>query len=211
MSFIESPRFPEGIGYKSSGGPVFLTEIVPTVSGREYRNSKWSQSMHKFDLVHAVRNSTHIAQLQAFFEAVAVGRGNMFRFKWERDYSFTTADGVLGTGVAVSGTTYQIRKKYTIGSYTYYRDIKKPTVTPTLRVYKNAVEVTQAPGAGNFQYDSTTGIVTFGTAPTGGDVLTCSGDFDFPVRFDTDEFMIRFEEGRNLFSLPSLPIIERRV
>ena len=211
MAFIESPRFPERIGYRSSGGPAFYTEIVPTISGREYRNAKWSQSMHKFDLEHAVKNATEIAELQTFFEAVAAGRANMFRFKWRQDYSFTVATGQLGGGVGDGAETiFQIRKKYTTGSYSYYRDIKKPTTTPTLRVYQNAVETTQAPGAGNFQYSSVTGLVTFGTAPGVGVALTCSGEFDYPVRFDTDEFLYQYE-GPGLFSLPSLPLIERRV
>jgi len=210
MAFIESPRFPETIGYQSAGGPVFRTSVVPTISGREYRNARWSQSMHRFDLEHAVKTDTQLTELQTFFEAVGQGRAHMFRFKWKRDYQLLITNGVLGNGVAVSGTTYQIRKKYTTGSSTYYRDIKKPVITPTLRVYKNAVEVTQAPGAGNFQYDSTTGIVTFGTAPTPGDALTCTGEFDFPVRFDTDEFLVRVV-GPGSYEIDSLPLIERRV
>jgi hypothetical protein len=34
MSFLETPRFPERIGYGAVGGPMFRTEIAVTGSGR---------------------------------------------------------------------------------------------------------------------------------------------------------------------------------
>ena len=96
--------------------------------------------------------------------------------------------GILGTGVGTGVTSYQMNKKYTSGANTFSRKISKP-VSGTCIIYKNAVAqtlVVGVPGAGQVSIDYTTGIVTWGTAPGGGDAITWAGEFDVPVRFDSD-------------------------
>jgi uncharacterized protein (TIGR02217 family) len=188
VAFYESPRFPERIARDAEGGPEFLTDIAEMSSGYESRNIAWNEPRHRYVVTLLNRPASEFDELKAFFIAVR-GMGHGFRFKDVADFSATSTVGLLGTGVGTGSATYQMNKRYTSGSNNFDRAIKKP-VSGTLLIYKNAVAQTivpSAPGAGQVSVDTTTGIVTFGgTAPGGGDVLTWSGQFDVPVRFDTD-------------------------
>jgi uncharacterized protein (TIGR02217 family) len=46
MSF-EEIQFPTDISYGATGGPIFLTDVVATVSGHEQRNSKWQHQLER--------------------------------------------------------------------------------------------------------------------------------------------------------------------
>jgi hypothetical protein len=57
--------------------------------------------------------------------------------------------------------------------------------------------------------------VTFSVVAGGGDTVRWAGQFDVPVRFDTDEFRTRFDvlrvsDGEAMHWLMSLPIVEMR-
>jgi hypothetical protein len=98
--------------------------------------------------------------LLKFFHAVGQGKLNSFRFKDWSDYSMTTAEGILGTGVGTGYPTYQLRKRYSAGSNNRDRDIKKP-VAATYSVYRAAVLQTAGGSPGNYALSTITGIVTF--------------------------------------------------
>jgi uncharacterized protein (TIGR02217 family) len=139
-----------------------------------------------------------------------------FRFRDQTDYSADSTVGLLGTGVGSGVAAYQMYKRYTAASINFDRKILKP-VSGTVAVFKNAVSQTivpSAPGAGQCTVNTVTGIVTFGgSAPTGGDVITWSGDFDVPVRFDLDAMQaraLRTYGGRSLLSWDSIALIELR-
>ena len=73
-------QFPTDISYGASGGPVYLTEIVTSLSGHEQRNSKWSQARAKYNVASGIKTEAQWKALIAFFRArrgMAVG----FRFK----------------------------------------------------------------------------------------------------------------------------------
>ena len=58
--------------------------------------------------------------------------------------------------------------------------------------------------------DTTTGVVTFSSAPALGEVITAEFEFDVPVRFDTDEMAVSmdsFDAG----NWSSIPLIEVRI
>ena len=64
--------------------------------------------------------------------------------------------------------------------------------------------------------DYTTGLVTFGSAPTSGHTLTWTGQFDTPCRFDIDDLKIELVDelpagGDLLCRWASIPLIELRV
>jgi uncharacterized protein (TIGR02217 family) len=69
------------------------------------------------------------------------------------------------------------------------RTITKP-VTGALKVYLDGVE--QASG---WSVDTTTGLVTFDTAPSLGEVAA-DFEFDVPARFDTDHMAVTIETYR---------------
>ena len=66
--------------------------------------------------------------------------------------------------------------------------------------------VTQASG---WAVDTTTGLITFTTAPAAGVAITMGFEFDVPVRFDTDMLDVTHDIER-LGSITSIPLIEVR-
>ena len=58
--------------------------------------------------------------------------------------------------------------------------------------------------------DTTTGLVTFSTAPAMGVEVTADFEFDVPVRFDTDHMAVTIETYR-LHAWQQIPIVELRI
>lgn len=160
MSFVESPRFPDGIGYRTVGGPGFRTTVIPTQSGREYRNKRWSQARRRYDVAHAAKLREEIDELYAFFYAVGEGRANGFRFRDVSDYQATASNGILGAGFGSGVPAYQFKKRYSAGALVHDRDITK-LVTGSVVAYRNASPVTVGAGAGQISISTTTGMGTF--------------------------------------------------
>lgn len=186
MSFFESPRFPDNIARGAQGGPVFSTTVVATVSGKESRNSQWAYPLHAWDVSQGINTQAAFESLRAFF-MTARGRQHGFRFKDWTDYSASHTQGVV---VGLTSTTLQLYKRYTSGGQSQDRKIVKP-VTGTLEI-KVSGSVTA------HTVDTTTGIVTIGSAPAAANV-TWSGEFDVPMRFDSDALQASVV-GRNLQS-----------
>jgi len=199
MAFIEV-QFPADISYGSSGGPEYSTDIVETLGGFEQRNANWSASRAVFNVAHGIKTQTQLNALIAFFRA-RHGRADGFRFKDWTDYSATAQ--AIGTGNG-SNHTFQLVKTYTSGSVTETRIIAKP-VSGTVNIYWNGV--LQNSG---WSVDTTTGIVTFSSAPGNGVAVTADFEFDVPARFDTDRLSATLE-AYGASSWREIPIVEVRV
>ncbi|HEQ98804.1 MAG TPA: TIGR02217 family protein [candidate division Zixibacteria bacterium] len=169
-------QFPTDISYESSGGPEFSTEVIELGSGHERRNQNWTYARQRWNVGYGVREKGQLDSLRAFFYA-RKGRAYGFRFKDHDDYQATGEE--LGTGDG-SETEFQLIKTYSSGGESYERKITKP-VSGTVTIYIDSVE--QASG---WSVDTTTGIVTFSSPPTSGEVITADFDFDIPVRFESD-------------------------
>jgi uncharacterized protein (TIGR02217 family) len=186
-------------------------------SGREKRNTNWSESRGRWELGERQIDTAELHSLIGFFRA-RQGRSQGFRWKDWGDYQATntpltrngvTTQGQLGDGTGGEGTVYQLKKIYTSGGTSSARKIVKP-VAGTVAVYKNGI--LQSSG---YTLDTTTGLVTFSAAPGGGDTLLWTGQFDVPVRFDADELRSRFDvlrvsDGEALHWIMSLPVVELR-
>ncbi len=92
-------------------------------------------------------------------------------------------------------------KKYGASFDPYLRPITKP-VPGSLRVALSGIEAMTG-----FSLDTTTGIVTFDTAPTTGATVTAGFLFDVPVRFDTDRLDIELSSFEAA-EAPSIPLVE---
>jgi len=145
----------------------------------------WAKCRAKYDIAYSVLNSedpvgSYKAVLALFY--AHNGRFRPFRFKDWGDYQADNTNFGTGDG---SDTTFQLSKLYdpsqvllgTPGSLTYRREIYLPATTPIIKV--NGVVTTA------LTIDAA-GLVTFTSAPTSGHALTWTGEFDIPVRFDTD-------------------------
>lgn len=193
MSFVEV-QFPTDISYGATGGPMFLTDVVATVSGHEQRNSKWSQSRARYNVASGIKTETQWQALIAFFRARR-GKAVGFRFKDWGDYK-----AINQPLLALGGNDYQLVKQYVSGAVVSERVISKP-LSGSVKVYKDSI--LQASG---WSIDTATGIIT--TALTG--TLTADFEFDVPVRFDTDELALSldsFDAG----SWNNIPLIEVRI
>lgn len=194
MSFLESPRFPEGISRGATGGPTFQTTVTQTGGGQEYRNQGWSQPRRKYDVSHAARTFDLYKELLAFF-LVANGRTNGFRFKDWADYIATAAQGRF---VLLTSTTFQAYKRYTSGSSYVDRIIQKGVATWTVT------------GGTVASIDYTTGIVTMSS----GTPTAWAGEYDVPARFDIDEMQATIIDGAKdnwIMGWEQIPILEIRV
>jgi uncharacterized protein (TIGR02217 family) len=199
MTFHEV-QFPTDIAYGAQGGPQYSTSVVITASGFEQRNSLWATSRMAWNVATGLKKQAQLDVLVAFFRA-RKGRAYGFRFKDWSDYQATAQ--ALGTGDSVTHT-FQLVKNYTSGPASEIRTIKKP-VAGTVVVY--LAGVMQSSG---WSVDTTTGIVSFVTAPGIGVAVTADFQFDVPVRFDTDS-MAATLENVNLSDWQNLPVIEIKV
>lgn len=193
MSF-EEVQFPNDISYGATGGPMFLTDVVATVSGHEQRNSKWQQSRAKYNVASGIKTESQWQALIAFFRARR-GRAIGFRFKDWSDYRAENQPLK-----SLGGNDYQLVKQYVSGAAVYERELTKP-VAGSIKLYADSI--LQASG---WSIDTETGVITTSISGT----LTIDCEFDVPVRFDTDEMAISmdsFDAG----NWSSIPLIEVRV
>lgn len=190
MAFIET-RFPADISYGASGGAGFRTDVVPVNSGFEQRNAAWQDSRCAYDVAHGLKTQAQLDALIAFFR-VMKGRANGFRFKDWADFEVATGEGIFST---IDSTHFQMVKRYSTAGNNHDRDITKP-VNGTIVVI----------GGTGVTIDYTTGIVTVSS----GTPTAWTGEFDVPVRFDTDQMKISIENV-GAYTWGSIPIVEVRV
>ena len=113
-------------------------------------------------------------------------------------------DQLIGTGDG-STTTFQLKKIYGSAFDPWTRNITKP-VSGTLTSGIDGVEKTITT---DWTVDLTTGIITYNVAPGNALAVTAGFEFDTPVRFDTDTFLLgitNFNHGE----IPDIPIRETR-
>ena len=204
-------RFPATLSFGSVGGPERRTEIVTLANGFEERNTPWAHSRRRYDAGVAMRSLDDVEELIAFFEA---RQGQLFGFRWKdwTDYRSVASsrevafrDQVIGQGDGVQ-TAFPLLKNYRSGNHTYARPIQKP-VDGSVRVGIGGVEKFDTV---DYNVDTATGVVTFGSAPDVGAEVTAGYEFDVPVRFDTDTIqnsVSAFKAG----DAPSVPVVEIRV
>jgi len=200
MSFIESPRFPDVIGFTAVGGMGFSTNVVTLASGFEARNVNWSATRYGYDLALPVRNQAEVDAINAFFRN-AQGRAHAFRFKDWADF-----EAVKSSTETLTTKTFQLQRDYVSGNATNVRTIKKP-VSGTILIY-----VGDSLQTSGYTLDHTTGVITFTDVPAG--AVTWSGHFDVPVRFDIDALKWRVVErgpGGLMYQCDELTLLEVRL
>jgi uncharacterized protein (TIGR02217 family) len=208
MAFHEV-RFPDNISRGARGGPERRTQIVELASGAEERNASWVNSRRRYDVAYGIRRADDLAAVVAFFEA-RNGRLHGFRFKDWADFksclpSQTPAatNQSIGTGNGAA-TLFQLTKRYTSGAQSWTRVITKP-VAGTVTIALNGT-----PQASGWSVSTTTGLITFTTAPAAGVAISAGFEFDVPVRCDTDVLDVTLDLER-LGSITSIPLIELRL
>lgn len=200
MTLTET-RLDLGYDFGTVGGPQFNTTIIVLGSGYEQRNSNWSEARSKWQIGDRIYTRSELNYLLNFFRAVR-GAAIGFRFKDWSDYQGTNELIGVGNGVL---TQFQIKKTYTINDQSSTRNIKKPVIG------KTTISVAGTPVISGWSVDTTTGIITFTSPPTGN--ITASFEFDVPARFEQDKFDHRFDAadpftGEGLFYVSTLSVVE---
>lgn len=183
MAFYET-RFPEDISLGALSIPSFKTDVIVFDSGREQRNQRWSEVKNSYDVGYGIRTRQQLNALAAFFYEMR-GRAHSFRYKDWLDYSAENET------LAYSGSsTIQLTKVYGNGYNNYTKNIVKPVSgTVTLKV--------NGSNYSSFTVNTTNGVVTLTGSPLPliSDVITWSGEFDIPCRFDQDQLSINLKEA----------------
>ncbi len=211
---FKEEQFPTNVAYGYAGADAFETEVVQTGGGKKYKSARWALPLRKFTIDTPRLTPTQAMAVRAFKKAVAFGRLYNFRFKDWNDFTsevtgitpsaITPTDVVIGTGNG-SNKVFQLVKKYTSGASTLTYTIVKP-VAATVRIADAAAEVFSPE---TWSVDTTTGIVTFVTAPTAGHSITAGFQYDIPVEFD-DDYLPSGLVDYNQFEFKSIGVTEVR-
>lgn len=201
--FMEE-RFPDCISFGSSGGPGFLTNVVQFDSGIVSVNQEWDSLRARYSVTFETATPEEIKRVEDFFYT-AKGRAIGFRFKDWQDYQIVNQNIGVGDGTT---TNFQIFKRYISGNTLYDRKITKPLiVSSTGQDMQITVDGVLQIVNGEVYVNESLGTLSFTVPPAPGAIVKIAyGEFDVPVRFDTDKLDISFDEFRQL-SL-EVPLIE---
>ena len=210
MSFHEI-QFPTDISLNALGGPRFNTQIIKLAdAGAEERISRWDSFVHKYDVSYGIKSADDLYTVKEFFIA-RNGAVYGFRYKDWLDFTsaangrdpYTATDQTIGTGDG-SETQFQLVKKYTSGEITRTRNITKPVSG------KVTVAIDDVTQTSDWSVDTTTGIITFTSAPAVDEVITAGFEFDVPARFDEqlDKWLSVKANTTDLASLDSIILEE---
>ena len=177
MDFIEK-RLLDKVSFGSQSGLEFKTDIKQMRNGFESRLSEWSEPLRPLNVVFRLLTPTDRAQLEDAF-IVCKGRATGFRFRDPLNYKVDLQPLGFGTG---DEQVLQLKRTSRFMATATY-PIKKP-VFGTIKILVNGVETAAS-------IDYTTGLVTI-TAPLGS-VILWSGEYDTPVRFDSDKLQWSYD------------------
>lgn len=208
LQFIEQ-RLEIGVDYGVSGVLDWNVTILRNNNGGESRSKPRSLPIGKWQLGNRKiyqSELTQVIQLETFFRE-RNGSYEGFRFKDWTDYKATLSQIGVGDGVK---NTFQLVKRYQVGTYYFDRPIPKP-VAGTISLFVDTVPVTGT-------VNTTNGLVTLDATPTSGALVTATFEFDIPVWFDpqTQSFPLQFQTydkdtGEAIYSLGNLQVIEGSV
>lgn len=196
-SFAEV-RLPTAVALGFTGGPEYSTDVVVLFSGRERRNQNRQDGRASYTASYDGKTRTVTDDLVAFFRARR-GKFQGFRFKDHIDYQVDDTEGVL---TSLGFGTYQLWKRYTSGGVNHDRKIIKP-VSGTVVLKQGSTTLTENT---HYSLDYTTGIVNMLGSP-GFVPNKWSGDFDVPVRFDTDKMEVTVREP-GVFDWGNIGLVE---
>ena len=198
MIFNES-RLLDRVAYGSNFGHRYKTRITELKNGVERRNAEWSAPLAFSTVIYDnLDPGDHIIVVNAHHACM----GSLIGFRF-RDWSNYTAENeVIGYGTDALAS-YQLIKTRTFGALSTETNVVKP-VSGTVTIF-----VDGTPTAATVDY--TTGIVQVSAAS--GAEITWSGEFDTPVRFESDDIDFSIDnKSRNGFVLTAnVDVIEIRL
>ena len=199
MSGFVEERLLDAVAYGSSFGHAYNTRIHTLRNGVERRNARWSTPLHRGAvLFRNIDEADHSLVLATHHACM----GSLIGFRFKDWSDFSAEAEVIGTGTGAE-QTLQLKKTYSFGTVDTERPITKP-VQGSVTLYSNGAPI---PGA---TVDYSTGLVTF--TAVDGEEITWTGEFDVPVRFESDEidFSADTRSGGGLILTGDVGIVEIR-
>ncbi len=207
---IPAYRLPVGLEKGSGFGPSFKNVIQEAIAGNEQRFAQWTKCRGVGDLSYGILKSDDpLGDYRAVLSLFRAHIGSLYPFRFKDWSDYQATDELFGNGTGAQ-TEYQLTMTYdpsqillgVPGSFLYVRDITLVVGTPTIEVDGTPLVGSPAPYT-----ISSSGVVTFTSAPSNGSELTWTGEFDVPVRFDTDQLPVIMTMS-DLASIRSIPIKE---
>ncbi len=197
---IHATRLPTDVERGVEGGPRFDTIVNISDGGIPDTNQNWVYPLYFGNVSYGIQNEDDFRAVRDFFWA---RRGRLYGFLFKDWSDYTLESQIIGTGDG-SDTTFQVVKTYDDDILPFTRKITRP-IESTMVVSVNGVNVADSQWS---LQDG--GIVSLTSAPSVGHIVrVVEGEFDIPVMFDTDQFLVTmqtFEAGE----IPRLQIREVR-
>ena len=204
---IPAYRLPPSIERGAIGGPEFKNVVQSAAAGTERRVRQWAQCRARYDIAYGLLNSGDpIGNYQAILHLFYAHFGMLHPFRFKPWDDFQASNELLGTGDG-STTEFQLLKTYdpslillsVAGSLYYVRLIVLPVASSLVMTLDGAPTTAYTLGDG--------GMITFTSAPTAGQIIRWSGEFDLPMRFNTDYLPITMDVNE-IAQIQSIPIVE---
>lgn len=198
--------FPLEISYNTIISETFESDDIIVDSGVSQRTPRWKYPLHEADVAFGVRTMEQLHALKQFWRVV---HGTEYGFLFQNYFDYTSNfavrfdqravdaitanDQVIGTGDGAT-STFQLTKTYTAlnvydgSTETHVRPITRPQPNTTLIALDGTQQNT------GWSIDVTTGIVTFGSPPPNGVVITAGYKFWLPMRFNTKRLPLVLDE-----------------
>jgi uncharacterized protein (TIGR02217 family) len=206
--FVDIP-FPPRISFGALRRAGWRTGVVAVASGLEATDEKWSHARHAYDISLAVRTTSDYDAVAQHFHSVR-GKARAFPFVDPLDNGVDQTRGLL---IDVSPGLWQLGKSYGDSDARWERIITRPLLSGIAVYRERASVVTSITSSATV--DAATGAVTIaGGVVADGDILSWSGSFRVPCRYDTDELpgMIvnkeRRDDGEFWVTCESIPVLE---
>lgn len=189
----------EGFGWE--GAPEFSTRMVTMANGFERRNGDWAQPRRRYSLPFLNLSDD---RYQPILEMFYVAHGMLHCFLYRDPLDHTADNQLIGFGDGAN-PTFQLSKLYTVGGFSYQRNVYAIPDDETITVTLGGMPTTA------FVLDRDRGIIVFDSNPGIGVAVRWSGEFDVWVRFNQDSlpFTLDGPNARNgqveLMEMPPPP------
>lgn len=201
MTFLYLP-LSDRIMRGSRGGPTMPARRKTYGADGWLKRQNFVSSLrpHRYDISYGIQHRSDFEEVLSCYHVVNGTPYEGFLFRDPNDHRATTTNSALSL---VTGSQYQLRRKYTFGT-SVYRDIKCPD-EPTVVVFNaGGTPLTLS------DIDPETGIVTVSS----GTPSYWVGEFFVPVTFEDDAMDtveidgLAGDEDTELSGLPSIRLVE---
>lgn len=189
MTELVFPQLP-GLAWGMSKKPLWASRVQKSVSGKRqaigYMSYPLYQCTLNFNVLRATLSNNELATLQGFFNKMK-GQVDTFKFVDPNDAAVLTAQQI-GVGDGVNKLFQLVRT---------YGDFVEPVHTPNvITSLRNAAAAQTNP---THYSVSSTGLITFVTAPLSGNVIDWTGTYHWRCAFTQDTIDLINQDGVDIW------------